>query len=50
MERSDLDEESVLHLKRNLRDRLDHDEEEAETKEDKARAAVMANGTKCNSR
>ncbi len=42
MERSGLDEETVLHLKRCMRDRLDHDEEEAETKEDKARATVRA--------
>src|SRR5258705_912306 len=42
MEHGNLDEESILHLKRCLRDRLDHDEEEAETKEDKARIAVRA--------
>jgi uncharacterized protein (DUF2336 family) len=41
MERSGLDEESIQHLKRCLRERLDHDEEEAETKEDKARTAVL---------
>jgi len=42
MEHSGLDEESILHLKRCLRDRLDHDEEEAETKENKARVAVRS--------
>jgi uncharacterized protein (DUF2336 family) len=42
MEHSCVDEDCILHLKRCLRERLDHDEEEAETKEDKARAAVLA--------
>ena len=42
MEHSGLDEETVLHLKRCLRDRLDQDEEQAETKEDKARSAVLS--------
>ena len=41
-ERHGLDDETVQHFKRCLRLRLEHDDETAETKEDKARAAVIS--------
>jgi uncharacterized protein (DUF2336 family) len=41
-ERHGLDGETVQYFKRCLRLRLEHDDETAETKEDKARAAVLA--------
>jgi uncharacterized protein (DUF2336 family) len=41
-QRHGLDEETVQHLKRCLRLRLEHDDETAETKEDRARIAVLA--------
>ena len=41
-ERHGLDDETVQHFKRCLRQRLERDDETAETKEDKARAAVLA--------
>ena len=37
-----LDQETVQYLKRCLRQRLEHEEEEVQTKEDKARAEVIA--------
>lgn len=41
-ERHGLDEETVQHFKRCMRTRLERDDESAETKEDKARDAVLA--------
>ena len=41
-ERHGLDDETVQHFKRCLRLRLERDDETAETKEDKARAAVIS--------
>ena len=41
-ERRGLDEETIQHLKRCLRLRLEHDDAAADTKEDKAHAAVAA--------